>query len=807
MRRLRGLDLALFGTLVSLWVICFFLGVKSTLVPVQLSPVFATVPAAGAYPRVLRFRTYVDPPAYSIRPGDTLLTLDGADLRGVGTGMFSLRWMAGLGEVRELEIERAGERWTELVPGVPVRRFWPRLLTSVVFALTGIAMALRAPPSRSARSLVVGFLVVAVGQTCVFGGSWPEAIASAAVQTAAVGATAPFLVLAASLFGRGDRPLSLWELTVPWLFLVIGPLEASGALGLGLPVDIGGRGRFLAAGLAVLYGLAILARNYAAGDALLRRQMRWAILGMYLGTVPLVAGSLLAAYDPDLTWLFFISTWMPMIVPPFFLIAIARYNLLDIDSLISATAAYSILAVILMAGALTLVPRLADAASLTLGIPTAIGQIALSFGVASLAVPGRRRLEPWIERRFFPERGAQRDGFDRLIREVGAFESAPALTREVAEGVDALMSPESCVVYSVGADEIFEPVFARGRGVPPALDGRHPVIRLLRRRGEVLASANWAKLDTATLPESERAILETLDVAVLVPIGRGAELHAFLCLGPKRSWDVYTSTDLHLLKALAERVSAQFALFKDAELLEDGRVMREALRRYVPGAIAESLEQGREVELGESEVSVLFVDIRGYTSYSQSRSSREIFTAVSRYAEIVSEIVRLRGGTVVEFSGDGMMVVFGAPQAIPDKERSAIETAVELTRAVPTIPIERQGDTTEVLEVGVGIATGSAFVGNIRAVDRWIWSAIGNTTTLAARLQALTRQLDAAVVIDGPTWRAGADPALGFECIPQAPIRGRVEREDVYALPFVGSAPDRPADSRSKRALRSENLQ
>jgi hypothetical protein len=104
MRRLRGLDLALFGTLVSLWVICFSLGVKSTLLPVQLSPVFATVPAAGAYPRVLRFRTYVDPPAYSIRPGDTLLSLDGADLRGVGTGMFSLRWMAG-GDFRVSQVQ------------------------------------------------------------------------------------------------------------------------------------------------------------------------------------------------------------------------------------------------------------------------------------------------------------------------------------------------------------------------------------------------------------------------------------------------------------------------------------------------------------------------------------------------------------------------------------------------------------------------------------------------------------------------------------------------------------------------------
>jgi class 3 adenylate cyclase len=82
----------------------------------------------------------------------------------------------------------------------------------------------------------------------------------------------------------------------------------------------------------------------------------------------------------------------------------------------------------------------------------------------------------------------------------------------------------------------------------------------------------------------------------------------------------------------------------------------------------------------------------------------------------------------------------------------------------------------------VGIATGTAFVGNIQAVDRMIWSAIGNTTNLAARLQALTRELDAAVVIDGTTWERAQPAAADFETRAGVPIRGRRETQDVYAL-------------------------
>ncbi len=118
------------------------------------------------------------------------------------------------------------------------------------------------------------------------------------------------------------------------------------------------------------------------------------------------------------------------------------------------------------------------------------------------------------------------------------------------------------------------------------------------------------------------------------------------------------------------------------------------------------------------------------------------------------------------------------------KERAAVEAGREIVEAVGSMPVE--GEQTK-LSVGVGIATGEAFVGNIQAVDRMIWTAIGNTTNLAARLQGLTRDLDASLVIDSGTWERAHPAAADFEKRPDVAIRGRRETQDVYALPMPSS--------------------
>ena len=279
---------------------------------------------------------------------------------------------------------------------------------------------------------------------------------------------------------------------------------------------------------------------------------------------------------------------------------------------------------------------------------------------------------------------------------------------------------------------------------------------------------------SALLDPFDRAALATLGAEVVTPIRRDGALVSFFCLGRKRTGDIYTPAELALLAAIASASADVLRRIGDDAVLAEARTMQASLRRYVPGAIAQQLESGRDLQARECEVTVLFVDIRSYSRFAEKRPAEAVFSTVNEHTERVSRIVCARGGAVVEFNGDGMMAVFGAPEPLAAKERAAIEAAREIVDSSP-------GD----IAVGVGIATGPAYAGNIRAADRWIWSVIGDTTNRAARLQSLTREIHASIAVDEPTRRAAGYVCADFARHEAVAIPGRSQRVDVFALPLA----------------------
>ena len=375
-------------------------------------------------------------------------------------------------------------------------------------------------------------------------------------------------------------------------------------------------------------------------------------------------------------------------------------------------------------------------------------------------------------------------GVEDLLRALSSSAGLQAVLTVTGERLNALLRPECCVIYGQ-ASEAYAPVFAQGRAVPPAFAMYSPLTATLQNRTTPMTLEEWSRRTAPVLlGAADRAALDSLGAAVILPVSRSGALAAFVCLGHKRSGDIYTATDVALLAAVADKMSNELQRFGAVEIVNQARAMQDALRHYVPGAVAARLESGAEMEAAEREISVLFVDIRGYTTYSEGRTAEEIFSMVNRYTEAVSRVVRHHSGAIVEFNGDGLMAVFGAPETITGKEQAAVAAGREIVAVVRSLALGRRGPERRPLDVGVGIATGQAFVGNIQAVDRKIWSAIGNTTNLAARLQSLSRDLQASIVIDAATWTAAGVVAADFEPHEKIPIRGRRQTKDVYVLPL-----------------------
>lgn len=784
MRRLPWLDRALLAALTPAWLVCVALHIERQFATPPLAWVTLYVePARGdGFPTVTGYWPETPEAVQTLRPGDRLVAIGEASAAGLGYfGVWAALFAAA---TPDLEVpvlaERDGEALETRVylQAMPVP--WSTVPLSVAVGLSALLAILRGRGSPVSRAYGLGAIAYSFQWSFLFGGPPWETRLGLGLFVAAGAFYQPLTLRAALMFPEevGIR----WRLPywLCWIFSVTAFGLWSWIFGSPIPGDLGLKLLSLSYGLWILVFLAVLARNYRRASSTGRRQLKWVLYGFYVGLGPVLAGAVIFGLRPDLRMLYELSLLATPLIPICLYIAFIRYNLYDINRLITTTVAYTILAPVFIGVLASLGVPAAEWVSEALGIGRATALWLFAFAIGAPIPPLAIALRPQIERLLFRHQFQLERGIRTLRADVAGFATPTELFRALGEGLNGLLRPESLAIYA-RSEEVFVPVWAAGPLVPPGFSTQAGFLGMLEEVRAPVEAARLRRWDRRGLVEAvDRAALESLAAEVLVPFCRGDELTAFACLGDKQSGDLYTRADLALLDGLAERVSVQLLRYDEQRLLEEQRELYEAMAAYAPGSIREEISRHAAIEPGEREVSVLFVDIRGYTALSQGREADEIFRVVNTYTRAVSTVIRDHGGSVVEFHGDGLMAAFGAPTELADKERAAVEAARTVVKEVRAGAL---GDLAGVaLSVGVGVATGPVFVGDIQSIDRKIWGVIGNTANLASRLEALTRTLDAWIVIDETTFERAGESAAGFEAIPDVSIKGRTGRFVVHAL-------------------------
>lgn len=779
MRRLRPLDLGALFVIVPLWITClvFHLGLVLRGELAWL-PVITASTGPESPPAVTAFWPENVPPADVIAVGDEVVRVGEVDLAGAGAVRFLVEaYAAASKEGVPAVVRRDGRERTTRIPLVPAAYPWRMLPLSVGLFGIGVLVLFRRPASEGARATFYANSLYSMHWLFFPGGSVFQTSLWLAVFIVTTFVMFPLILRLFQRVTEAPPREDAVSRGLPWVFAALGVTSTSWILGIPFSPEAGMRGTLAVNVAFITSAMYVLLRTYLAADKFGRRQVKWVLFGLYVGTAPVLACAVAAGVDPGLWWLYEASLIATLAIPVCVFVALVSAHLFDIDRLISETAAFSILSILLVFAIVLVVPRALALLGSGLADSTT-AQMFSSIAIAVCLVPAQGAVRSWVERLFFEERHALERQIQTLLHDLGECSGARELYTLIGERLDELLRPESSVIYAESGPA-YTTVFEKGPALPTAFRASGSLVASLRDRREPLVLTRVAgQLRDDFLDDLDRAALDGLAAAVVLPIRHGDGLPAFQCLGEKRSGDVYTSIDIALLAAIGEKLGATLQHFDEAALYDQAREMQDALRRYVPGAVAEGLERGIDLEPKEAEVSVLFVDIRGYTTLSEKREAGTIFSTINEYTEMVSRTVRERGGTVVEFNGDGMMSVFGAPEAHADKERAAVESARVIVKEVAALRLEDGAQ----LSAGVGISTGPAFVGNIRAVDRMIWSAIGNTTNLAARFQSLTRDLDASVVVDAVTFARAGAAAAGFASQGAVEIRGCRELKEVYSL-------------------------
>ena len=265
---------------------------------------------------------------------------------------------------------------------------------------------------------------------------------------------------------------------------------------------------------------------------------------------------------------------------------------------------------------------------------------------------------------------------------------------------------------------------------------------------------------------------------MVLPIAHSGTPLGALYLENNLTSNAFTTERVSVIRLLIGHVAVAL---ENARLYDAQQRLLEAMAHFVPVEFLHHLGERSIVDITSGmavrlPMTVLFADIRRFTTISEALSADTTFSFLNSYLRLVEPIIRAHGGFIDKYIGDAVMALFpGAPSA-------AVDAAVEIQRALATFNDERAAKELPKIKVGIGIHHGDVILGTVGSVHRMDTTVIGDTVNVASRLEGLTKERGLGIVISDEVVRSCPANGITFEPIGSEVIRGRSQPVLAYEV-------------------------
>ena len=237
---------------------------------------------------------------------------------------------------------------------------------------------------------------------------------------------------------------------------------------------------------------------------------------------------------------------------------------------------------------------------------------------------------------------------------------------------------------------------------------------------------------------------------------------------------------------IAMTITAQGCLLLFLRFWQEERqklLLRNTFSRYVSPEVVKRITRmhGGTFAGEERELSIMFTDIRRFTTISESLGPQQIVLLLNRYFTPMTGLVRTSSGTLDKFIGDALMAFWNAPVAVPDHALKAVETGLAMREKLAVLNEDLMQEFGIQLDMGVGVHTGKAYVGNMGSEDMLNYTLIGDAVNLTSRLEGLCPLFGVGIVVSGET-RIACGDVFAFQQLDTLKVKGKRLPVEVFSV-------------------------